>query len=392
MTEISDRAIGYLDAWFSQKPTFALMGEFSAGKSTLLNLILGETVLPTQVTATAMPVIWMTYGETPAAQSLSYDGVLRSFDMRELKDQGGQGHLLIRLALPSETLKRSDVIDTPGISDRRLASNALEFIKPYLDFVVWCSAANQAWRQSEKAVWQKMPQDTQDLSILALTRADMMTKANSLAKVIKRCETETAGMFRLVQPIATVVALAAMDADGDVTDQDKWDSSHADALFSSIKDSLRIAKLNCALREEVDEPAEAVQDDTKAVATHAPEVEDAAPAPESALADVGETDLAETTTLVADEAREGVSESVDNLLCQIRHLPDRNSTKEQFLDTLDHLFSQFQCEKSASDAHRTVLGRAMSLDGSSNVPPQLVVAQLVREIEDFANKPWCQLD
>ncbi len=377
MTDVSERARGYLDAWFSQKPTFALMGEFSAGKSTLLNLILGETVLPTQVTATSMPVIWMTYGETPSAHSLSYDGQLGSFDLANLKDQGAQGHLLIRLALPSETLKRSDVIDTPGISDRRLATDALDFIRPYLDFVVWCSAANQAWRQSEKAVWQKMPQETQDLSILALTRADMMKKANTLEKVIKRCETETAGMFRLVQPIATVPALRAMDEDGDVIDQDAWNDSFAEALFSAIKDSLRIAKLNCALREDIAEPS--VND--------APLVEE--PLTVEVTPEVEPTEAPKKPEVAGAN---GSSTVVDSLLRQLRQLPETTSTKHQVLTTLDHLFNEFQCDTDVSDAHRSVLSRAMSLDGSSNVPPQLVVAQLVREIEDFANKPWCQLD
>lgn len=353
------------------------MGEFSAGKSTLLNLILGQTVLPTQVTATSMPVIWMTYGETPAAHSLSYDGQLGSFDLANLKDQGAQGHLLIRLALRSETLKRSDVIDTPRISDRRLATDALDFIWPYLDFVVWCSAANQAWRQSEKAVWQKMPQETPDLSVLALTRADMMKKANTLETVVKRCETETAGMFRLVQPIATVPALRAMDEDGNVSDQDAWNESHVEALFSAIKDSLRIAQLNCALREDVAEPN--MHDvlpieETEAVEAAA-EVE---PKPVQNKPEVTDTN--------------GSSVVVDSLLRQLRQLPEATSIKHQILTTLDHLFHEFQCDTTMCDAHRSVLSRAMSLDGSSNVPPQLVVAQLVREIEDFANEPWCQLD
>ncbi|MEL6573135.1 MAG: dynamin family protein [Pseudomonadota bacterium] len=376
MTDVSARAIGYLEAWFSQKPTFALMGEFSAGKSTLLNLILGETVLPTQVTATSMPVIWMTYGDTPTAESLSYDGQLRSFDLADLRDQGAAGHLLIRLALPSETLKRSDVIDTPGISDRRLSSNALDFIKPYLDFVVWCSAANQAWRQSEKAVWQKMPQEMQDLSILALTRADMMKKANTLEKVIKRCETETAGMFRIVQPIATVVALGAMDDHGDVVDQDAWTTSFADALFVAIKDSLRIANLNCALRDAVDVPEESQ------AAIEIPTITSEATDNEPKMPD----------QVAPTEEFDGAAIDVDTLLGQLRHLPDKSPTKEQFFNTLDHLLTEFKSDKDVSDAHRTVLDRAMSLDGSKTVPPQLVVAQLVREIEDFANKPWCQLD
>ena len=380
MTEISARANDYLTAWYSQKPTFALMGEFSAGKSTLLNLILGETVLPTKVTATRLPVIWMTYGDTPIAESLSHDGQLSRFDINDLSQEGDKGHLLIRLSLPSETLKRSDVFDTPGISDRRLAANALDFIKPFIDFVVWCSAANQAWRQTEKAFWQTMSSEVHDLSILALTRADMMTKAGDLGKVVKRCQNDTAGMFRLVQPIATVPALNALDADGDVVDAQAWSSSHAETLFGAIKDSLRIAKLNCALRKTVAVPA----DDFVAPET-----------PESIAVDQAE-DTTKTTEIEPAETAIGGgfqrSAQVDALLDKLRSIEVNKSSKGQFFNTLDHLLNGFEWDTKSSEEHRNVLERAMVFDRSGDVPPQLVIVQLVRELDDFANTTWCHLD
>ena len=46
-----------LAQWSMRKPVIALMGEFSAGKSTLLNLLVGRNILPTQVTATRMPPV-----------------------------------------------------------------------------------------------------------------------------------------------------------------------------------------------------------------------------------------------------------------------------------------------------------------------------------------------
>ncbi|MCX8508937.1 MAG: dynamin family protein, partial [Rhodobacteraceae bacterium] len=40
-----------IESWASRKPCIALMGEFSAGKTTLINFLLGDDVLPTRVTA-----------------------------------------------------------------------------------------------------------------------------------------------------------------------------------------------------------------------------------------------------------------------------------------------------------------------------------------------------
>jgi putative ribosome biogenesis GTPase RsgA len=36
-----------LAEWSMRKPVIALMGEFSAGKSTLMNLLIGQNILPT---------------------------------------------------------------------------------------------------------------------------------------------------------------------------------------------------------------------------------------------------------------------------------------------------------------------------------------------------------
>ena len=50
----------------ARKPQVALMGEFSAGKSTLLNMLLGQDPLPVRITATSVPPIWISFGENAA--------------------------------------------------------------------------------------------------------------------------------------------------------------------------------------------------------------------------------------------------------------------------------------------------------------------------------------
>jgi GTPase Era involved in 16S rRNA processing len=40
----------------------AILGEFSSGKSTLANVLLGRVSSPVRVTATQVPPIWYTHG------------------------------------------------------------------------------------------------------------------------------------------------------------------------------------------------------------------------------------------------------------------------------------------------------------------------------------------
>lgn len=395
MSEMPTPTRDILEAWFSQAPTFALMGEFSAGKSTLLNLLLGGEVLLTQVTATNMPVVWMTYAETPQAHALARDGTLEPFEIDALRDASHKDKLLLRLGLPLDILKRADIIDTPGISDPRLALGALEFLGPYLDFVVWCSAANQAWRQTEKAMWTSLPLPLRDNSVMALTRADTMRKKADLKKVIRRCETEAADLFRDFAPIATLSALQARGPTGDVTDPAQWDASHADAFFETLDISIARATEACAQRttrqipqSQKVEAVVPVEPKTPAAPTKPKRAPKAAPKkkakPAAPKAKVKKTATPKPSIATISELSAQIAQ-----LCQ----PDVTaSSNDQFFTTLDHLFTTFLCETQLSDAHQTVVSRMMSLQRNGAVPQQKVIVQLIRELDDFAETPWCTLD
>ena len=67
MTEATDPTAVVLP----RKPRIALMGEFSAGKSTLTNLLIGEDAIPMRVTATQLPPVWLAWGdEAPYREAL----------------------------------------------------------------------------------------------------------------------------------------------------------------------------------------------------------------------------------------------------------------------------------------------------------------------------------
>jgi len=252
---LSKQSTQFLQSWHSNRPSFALMGEFSAGKSTLLNLILGRTLLPTQVTPTNMPAVWITHGKKECCHILGSNGSFEAFDLGDLPNMKFDANqLLLRLELPIKALEKIDIIDTPGISEPLQQSDYLEFLFPYLDFVVWCSAANQAWRQSEVAVWNAVPDDIYDNSILVLTRADMVKRTLDLKKVLRRCKAETTGKFGSVVPVAALNALMARDKKGGISNHLLWVDSQADVLFHQLHRSIDQAIARSELREAVAPP------------------------------------------------------------------------------------------------------------------------------------------
>ncbi|MEL7279309.1 MAG: dynamin family protein [Pseudomonadota bacterium] len=204
--DLTDRADG--------KPRIALMGEFSAGKSTLCNLILGEAVLPTKVTATRLPPVWVAKGDA-APIMVDHVGDVHEIDLDDLGRVRADETRYIKIHKSVDLLDMCDLIDMPGISDPNMSSLAWDEVLAEVDAVIWCTHATQAWRQSEAAAWEHLPEAVRERSLLLLTRFDKLTSDKDRQRVLQRVTLETDGRFRGIYPISLLAAMAAGDdADG----------------------------------------------------------------------------------------------------------------------------------------------------------------------------------
>ena len=211
----------------SGRPVIALMGEFSAGKSTLANMLLGEGRSQVKVTATQMPPVWFSYG-TDDPYLVDLDGTHHPFDPDQPVDVANTRH--IRIFAETEILDVIDFVDMPGNSDPNMSADVWRRAIHHADGVIWCSHANQAWRQSEAAVWEELPEDLYPNSILLLTRFDKILGDNNRQRVLRRVKAEAADLFRDVLPIALLDAMEAGD------DHDMWVNSGAEAFIATLLD------------------------------------------------------------------------------------------------------------------------------------------------------------
>lgn len=193
-----------------RKPRIALMGEFSAGKSTLSNLLLGARPLPEKVTATRLSPVWMSYG-TDAPYRVDVDGREENIAIEDLGTIPVEETRVIRLFFEADILDVCDLIDFPGISDPNMSSDVWQRMLEEVDAVLWCTHATQAWRQSEAAVWETMPEAVRARSALLITRFDKLKTERDRFRVLKRLEKETDGLFDATFPISLTEALAAGD-------------------------------------------------------------------------------------------------------------------------------------------------------------------------------------
>ncbi|WP_106746246.1 dynamin family protein [Yoonia maritima] len=214
-----------------RKPRIALMGEFSAGKSTLSNLLMGARPLPEKVTATRLSPVWMSHG-TDAPYRVDVDGKTEPVSLEQLENIPVEQTMCIRLFLECDILDVCDLIDFPGISDPNMSSEVWERMLPEVDAVIWLTHATQAWRQSEAAVWDTMPTAVRENSVLLITRFDKLTTEKDRVRVFKRVLRETKGQFAATFPISLLQALEAGD------DYERWDASGAGPFVEHLIQSV----------------------------------------------------------------------------------------------------------------------------------------------------------
>ena len=217
------------------KPCIALIGEFSAGKSTLANLLIGSQPLPVQVVASHVPPVMISYGAEPPFR-VDLDGVEHPIDVSHIAAAPLEDTAYVQIFSEADVLERCDLLDIPGISDPNMSPQIWQRMIARADGVLWCSHATQAWRQSEAAVWSNLPENLHAHSLLLLTRIDKVTNEKDREKIMRRVRMEVGDLFRACLPISLLQAAHEQN------DYDAWLRTGAGDFvrqFKQILDELR---------------------------------------------------------------------------------------------------------------------------------------------------------
>jgi len=220
-----------LSRWADRKPVIALMGEFSSGKSTLLNMLVGQSILPTQVTATRLPPVWLRHGDD-APFWVDRNGDRHDVSIDDLASVPIKEARFIRIYAMSEQLEKCDLIDTPGISDPNIPTDSWINTIGYANSVLWCTHAGQAWRESERSQWEALPERLRENSLLLVTRADKIVSREDLDKINRRLQRETSGLFSAHRFISLTLALRARQG---VDQNNLWVRSGGEAFMKSLE-------------------------------------------------------------------------------------------------------------------------------------------------------------
>lgn len=118
----------------------AIAGIVKAGKSTLLNAMLGEQIAPTDAGECTRVVTWYRYADTPSVTLHLHDGPPRRLPVRreegklvlDLGDLSSDDVDRIDVGWPSRALRSVILIDTPGIASlsRDVSARSAVFLAP----------------------------------------------------------------------------------------------------------------------------------------------------------------------------------------------------------------------------------------------------------------------
>jgi len=154
----------------TEKPLkLAILGEFSAGKSTFINRLIGMDILPTGVIPITSVVTVLEYGKEEKVEIIyqshdgsqvtkQYEGYSKLFDFQKSKQEDND--LLevkeIRVFIKNDILKTFHIIDTPGFNDSENMSEATEKIFDSVNYIIWLFNATQTGKGTEKELLKRL--------------------------------------------------------------------------------------------------------------------------------------------------------------------------------------------------------------------------------------------
>jgi small GTP-binding protein len=179
-------------------------GEFNSGKSSFINALLGEKVLPEGVTPTTDRINILRYGPEPSEH------------LRE-------AHLLER-AHPTPLLREISIVDTPGTNAiiRRHEELTSDFV-PRSDLILFVTSADRPFTESERSFLEQIRQWGKKV-IMVINKIDILPEPEDRAEVIEFVREHAGVLLEQAPETFALSARQAMEARQSV-DDGLWERS-----------------------------------------------------------------------------------------------------------------------------------------------------------------------
>jgi small GTP-binding protein len=209
-----------------------IAGEFNSGKSSVINALLGERVLPEGVTPTTDRINVLRHGTIVSEQ------------LRE-------AYLLDRTH-PAEVLREINIVDTPGTNAiiRRHEELTRDFI-PRSDLVLFVTSADRPFTESERTFLEQIKEWGKKI-VFIVNKIDILSRPEERDQVIRYVAENATGLLGETPQIFAVSARNAQTARADESpdSEQRWTESGFDQVEEYLlhtldqKERVRLKLLN----------------------------------------------------------------------------------------------------------------------------------------------------
>jgi small GTP-binding protein len=213
------RALSESVAQLDELFLLVVVGEFNAGKSALINALLGQQVLAEGVTPTTSKIHHIGWGE-----------------MLSREPMGAVGE---RITAPVETLRQLTVVDTPGTNALDRAHEALttDYV-PRADLVLFVTSADRPLSESERVFLEAIRQWGKKVAMV-VNKIDILRSDDEVAEVVTYVAKNATRLLGLDPEVFPVSALKAASA----RDESERTASGLPAVETFLRDTLDSGEL-----------------------------------------------------------------------------------------------------------------------------------------------------
>ncbi len=257
-----ERARHLADKLASATFNLAVVGEFKRGKSTLVNALIRESLLPTAVIPLTSVTTIISSGPKTVVNVIFINGAREEIAAENLKDYVSESEnpnnckqvSVVEIEHPSQFLKDGvRIIDTPGVGSANTHNTKTTYdYLPQIDAAIFMFSADQPASQAELNFLKEVSAQTPKL-FLVQNKIDYLANAEldqSLAYLSKTVETAL-GVAVTIYPISARAALTLRSGDAKTQRNLRQISLHFDESNSAHTPEEEYGDCFAALKDEI---------------------------------------------------------------------------------------------------------------------------------------------
>ena len=204
--------------------TLAIAGLDGAGKSSLVNLLAGQSILPVGEEGRGALPILLDYGTETETGACWLDGEMNLLPGHVVDAATAQQPDYIKLAIDIPALAGLRLLDMGALDDPEQMWQAVDLLEETADILLWCSPATDPLQEEEMQVLEALPPALVRDGFLVLTKADQIRQLETVRTRMG------AGKARFASTIPVATRLALQGGQ----DPNIWGASGAERLVDAV--------------------------------------------------------------------------------------------------------------------------------------------------------------